>query len=264
MKSFYEYLNENKGLKYEKAVRRAIVKACSGRPSFVRRSKGGGSFSAHDVDLVANINGQDVPIEIKKNLRAQMGGISVRYDYDSKKLEIKLPKNMDVGDETIELIQESISETIDDLNQVIDWFKKNDPIYHYNKKPGFPLKVSQDAWNDAIDKGVIRSLNKSVEYSSRFIARYYASKQVNYMQIGNAGLFHLDRDVMNIGTPKLEGNINLEFRAGKSGIKHNKTDDYKYSTVILRLQGRLTFKGNSDKTLDTIEGVTKILDKVEK
>ena len=62
MKTLEDFLNENKGLAYEKQVRSVLTKGMSGRPSFVRRSKGGGSFSAHDNDIVLNLNGSDYPL----------------------------------------------------------------------------------------------------------------------------------------------------------------------------------------------------------
>lgn len=262
-KSFSQFLTEkkNKGLEYEKRVKRHLRKAMSGRPSFLRRSKGGGSFSAHENDLVANLNGQDYPIEIKANQRAQMGGISISYSYTDKQFHIKARSDMD--DETLELIRESVEPLQPDIDRVVEWFQQNDDVFRYNKDPGFPLRVSQESWTRAVDEGVIADLNETIEYNTRFVNRYYGTKKVYYMQIGESGLFYMAENPLDLDIPKLKGDVNLEFRPGKSGKKYNKTHDYEYSTVILRLQGRLSFRGKSPMTLDTQEGAETFINAIE-
>lgn len=264
MKSFRQYINEknNRGIKYEADVKRVMRNATKGRPTQVTRAKGGGSFSAHDNDMVLRVNKKEYPVEIKADSRSQMGGISINYNYKTK--ELSIPNNkVDLDDETIELIRESVEEKRKDLDKVIEWFQKNDGVFEHNKNPGFPLRVSQDAWKTAINKGVIKELNQMIKNNTQFIASYYKTKGVHYIQIGGAGLFYLSSNPLKLDIPKLQGQITLEFRAGKSGVKYNKTHDYEYSTVVLRLQGRLSFKGKSGMTIDTAEGAKKFLDSVE-
>lgn len=261
-----EFLNERgyKGLDYEKDVKKFVRGAAKGRPTQVATAKGGGSFSAHDTDMVVRVKKKDYPIEIKANQRAQMGGISISYNYDTDTLTIPKSKNLDLDDETVEMILESVQQKKKDIHNVIGWFKKNDPSFKYNKTRGFPLRVSTEAWDKAIKEGVVKSLNQSIKNTAKFITSYYKTKGVNYMQIGGAGLFYLDSNPLKLDVPRLKGEINLEFRAGKSGVKYNKTQDYEYSTVVLRLQGRLLFNGMSDLTLDSKEGAKDFMDAVEK
>ena len=263
MKTFNQFLlkeKTNKGIQYERKVKKSMRNATKGRPTQVTRAKGGGAFSAHDQDMVLRIDGKEHAIEIKENARSQMGGISITYDYKSK--DIIMP-NLDMEDESRELIIATIQEKVKDLDKVIEWFKENDEVFQFNKTPGFPLRVSQEAWKEAVDDGVIRELNETIKNNAKFINSYYKKKNVNYMQIGGSGLFYLSSNPLKLDIPQLQGQINLEFRAGKSGKKYNKTNDYEYSTVILRLQGRLSFKGKSSINIDTEIGAGEFLDLVE-
>lgn len=253
----------NRGVEYENNVKKAMRSATKGRPTQVVRSKGGGSFSAHDTDMVIRSNGEEYPVEIKADSRSQMGGISIQYDYTKKELNIPNSKDMGMEDETVELIIQSIEDKYKELDRVIAWFKNNDDVFKHNSSIGFPMKVSQDAWNKAIAGGVIKNLNMSIKNNTQFINKYYKTKNTYYMQIGDAGLFYLANNPLKLDIPKLQGEINMEFRAGKSGIKYNKTYDYEYSTVVLRLQGRLTFKGKSPISIDTKDGAVKFVDGIE-
>jgi len=246
VKTFIQFLNES-GIEYERKVRWTMAKSSASFDSIiVKRSKGKGAFSAHDVDVSLQANGQLYDIEIKKNTKAQMGGISVNYT--NGKFDIKKSDSFD--DETIKLLMTSIKSKNNDLDKVIDFFRKNDPVFKHNANVGFPLRVSTQAWDEAIKLGHIKTLNNSIKQSSNFINMFYKSKGIDYIQIGGSGLFYMNDNPLGLNIPKLKGEINVEFRAGKSGVKYNKQHDYEYSTVVLRLQGRLQFKGLSNYSLD--------------
>ncbi len=55
----------------------------------------------------------------------------------------------------------------------------------------FPLTILKDRWVDAKQHGLLRPLNVKVKRDTSFIVQHYKKKNVDYMQIGGAGLFYL-------------------------------------------------------------------------
>jgi len=262
MITFEEFLLEkNLGVEYENKVKKIIRKISADFPDIkISRTSGKGAMSAHDTDLVIKIDGKDYNIEIKKDAKAQMGGFSARYDDN----EFELTFKEELEDETKELILETLKTKTDDIDKVINWFKKNDPVFKYNKNEGYSMKVSPEKWKEAISKGITKPINVTISYNEKFISQYYnLEKNTYYIQIGELGLFYLDKNPLNLDIPKFKGEIQIEFRAGKSGNKYNKTNDYDYATIALRLQGRMLFKGSSTMTLDNETDVRELFTKLQ-
>ena len=97
-----------------------------------------------------------------------------------------------------------------------------------------------------------------VKRNTQFIIDHYKDKGIHYMQIGGAGLFYLDRNPANLPVPKLQGEIDIELRAGRSGSKVNSAG-VPMVGGLLRAQGRLRFSGLSNFTLDNPESVRNLL-----
>lgn len=258
MITFLQYLEEkNAGVEYEERIRKVLRGVSSEFPNIkVARGTGKGALSAHDVDMTLKINNKPYNIEIKKNIKAQMGGISINYDYQKKEFWIK--DKVEIDDETKELILETIESKKKDIDNTIEYFRANDPIFKYNKKIGFPLNVSHDIWRMAVDQGIVKNLNEMIKNNEKFISQYYKNKNVFYIQIGDSGLFYLSKNPLNLDIPQIQGEVNIEFRAGKSGVKLNKTHNYEYSTITLRVIGRAKFKGKSKYSLDDQSNVMKL------
>ncbi len=96
-----------------------------------------------------------------------------------------------------------------------------------------------------------------VKKNTKFIIDHYKDKGIHYMQIGGAGLFYLDQNPANLPVPKLDGEIEIELRAGRSGSSLN-ADGTRRVSGLLRAQARLKFKGWSPITLDSQIGIEKI------
>ena len=67
-------------------------------------------------------------------------------------------------------------------------------------------------------------------------------------------MFYLSENPANLPIPKLEGQIDIEIRAGRSGSKKN-ASGVAVVSGLLRAQGRLRFQGQSPYTLDDPESV---------
>ena len=106
--------------------------------------------------------------------------------------------------------------------------------------------------------GLLRPINAKIRKDAEFIINHYKKKNIHYIQIGGAGLFYLDRNPANLPVPKLQGEIDIELRAGRSGAKVNSAG-VPMVGGLLRAQGRLRFEGSSNFTLDNPDSVRRLL-----
>jgi hypothetical protein len=246
-----EELNEMaasvRGFQYESEV--VAVLAAAGAAGNIT-SGAGASACACDADI--NINGEIYDIEVKLNSLAQMGGTSFTYSPSEQGLDKFNIVSASVDEDSLQMFKEVL------LRKVADFDKF---LAHVGAEK-FPLTILKDRWVDAKQHGLLRPLNVKVKRDTSFIVQHYKKKNVDYMQIGGAGLFYLGDNPANLPVPKLEGEINLEIRAGRSGSR-TRAD----GTVVvgggIRIQGRLQFKGNSDYTLDDPESVKELLKSVK-
>jgi hypothetical protein len=49
--------------------------------------------------------------------------------------------------------------------------------------------------------------------------KYYAVRDTHYIQVDGSGLYHLDKDVAQIGTPQFDGNPHFRFRVKRQSSK---------------------------------------------
>jgi hypothetical protein len=113
-------------------------------------------------------------------------------------------------------------------------------------------------WTTAKVAGLLKPINAKIRKDTEFIANHYKKKGIHYIQIGGAGLFYLSENPANLPIPKLEGSIDIELRAGRSGSKVN-ADGVKVVGGGLRAQGRLKFNGVSPYTLDDPKSIESLL-----
>ena len=104
---------------------------------------------------------------------------------------------------------------------------------------------------------MLKPINAKIKKNTQFIIDHYKDKGIHYIQIGGAGLFYLDQNPANLPIPKLEGEIDIELRAGRSGSSLNAAGQRRVSG-LLRAQARLKFKGSSPISLDSEVGVAQI------
>ena len=294
MKTFLTYLQEavkapNKirgGEKYEADVMRVLAKIEKNYPTIFRIDRsvmGGGSNSHGSGDLMMIVNGVRIPIEIKMNRVAQMGGTSVRYERSEGKgyyddpmdAFVFVDTNMSEEDKRIYLDAIAISKKLPALDAWMDHINKFEKTFHTKSgktitvndisfvgKSDEPSKITKEAWDSAVQWGLLKAVNSSVSRDAEFICAHYQKKNppVDYIQIGGAGLFHTGKNPLGIeDIPKLQGDINVEMRIGPSGTKMDKTLGVETKPYSLRLQGRLKFKAKSNHSLDNYENAIRIL-----
>ena len=65
--------------------------------------------------------------------------------------------------------------------------------------------------------GLQAKISRNVELTAKTIANFYNGKGVYYIQFGGSGLYHLNNDPLNLGTPLFKGEINIELRIKPDG-----------------------------------------------
>ena len=200
----------------------------------------GASATGADADFV--VDGKTYLLEIKKDSDAQMGGTSVRYNNGE-----------------FEIVSDAVDKSTAAL--IISALQpKEQPIENLLAAIGgskFPTTCEKYTWTKAKEKGLLKPINSKVKRNTSFIINHYKDKGIHYMQIGGAGLFYLDQNPANLPIPKLDGEIEIELRAGRSGSSLNAAGQRRVSG-LLRAQARLKFKGSSPISLDSEVGIAQI------
>ena len=222
------------GFEYENAVIKALKDA-----GYCGNITEGAGASAADADADLRIGDVCYLVEVKKDAGAQMGGTSVRY-IDGK-FEVASDA---VEQDTVDMIVEALKPK----REAIDAFLRFVGVTQ------FPASCPKDVWNTAKVEGLLKPINAKIRKDTEFIANHYKKKGIHYIQIGGAGLFYLSENPANLPIPKLDGQIDIELRAGRSGSKLN-AEGIKVVGGGLRAQGRLKFTGVSPYTLDDPESV---------
>lgn len=220
-----------------------------------------GGFSAHDTDMKLSIFDQLIDLEIKADMKAQMGGTSFTYDRHSK-----LFQNVkDLPQEDLDIILSETETLKDHLDNLIDFISLSEPVSYNSKNVGFPLNTTKEAWSAAQDIGLIKPLNAKIRRTADFIRDHYAKKNVFYIQIGNAGLFYLKDNPLDLPIPQLNGEINLEVRPGRNGSTRRLYEgkEYAFASAGIRIQGRLQFSGKSEYSLDDPVSIVKMLSHIK-
>jgi hypothetical protein len=258
MKRFKSFLIESvgaAGLEYENKVYSAMKSANVN--GLNPGDKPGAGFSNQGAgDIEASYKGSPFNIEIKATPNDQMGGMSFRYDMDSKQFQPS--KEIDPAD--LQLLLSAAKEKISDIDNYIKAARELEPKEYHKNINGVPLKVSKEGRDQLKKKGLLAKINKNSKAGVGFIVNHYNKKGVFYIQIGGAGLFYLGKNPLKLPVPALKGEIRIEMRlAFAGGGSPFPTDPPTPArTAGLRLQGRLVTKGKSPYSLDNSEDVKKL------
>jgi hypothetical protein len=262
---FKDFLNETVGMggvNYEKKVEAVMDQLAEAHSNFKRIASAGGAFSSAGAgDASFTLDGKTINMEIKMDGNAQMGGTSIRYERDADGFVGSFPDRLvdrfdfsKIKEEDIEMFSNALIPVVKYLDELLDHFARlNDPFYETEDGLGFPLKVKNKDWEAAKKMGLIIPTNKVIKYNAQWIREHYQKKGVDYIQIGGMGLFHTGNDVLGLGVPQLEGDINIEMRPGPAGAGGKP-----YRMVGYRIQGRLKLKGTkSPVSFDNYNSIKK-------
>lgn len=234
------------GEKYEKHVKQVVRKASAKIANLTVVPDGGSTFNRTGVDMKLKIKSVPYFFEIKESTHAQMGGTAINY-YNQI---FSFPSEENIDENIKEILKDNLKKMPNDLEKLLAFLRKQEPTDINKKNDKLPIRCSVDAWNAAQTKGLLRPLNVNIAYNSEFISNHYSKKDVHYIQIGGAGLFHLKKNPLNLPIPKLDSDINIELRLARGGAVYNST--YKVFTLgaNIRAQARLKTKSKSKFSLD--------------
>lgn len=233
-----------KGFDYEKKVIACLKQAqINGNIS----EPAGSSSHGPDADFM--ISGGLYNLEIKLDSNAQMGGTSVDITGEHGGYKIHSP----VDDSGLEkAILESVKYNWADIQALLSFIGDIEDT-HVRK---FPLRCKKSTWTEAARQKFL--INDTIPFDTSFICKHYAKKNTNYIQIGGAGLFYMQENPAGLPIPKLQGQIVIEMRSGRSGSKLLASGE-RMVGAGLRLQGRLKTDNKSPYTLDNVESINELL-----
>ena len=229
--------NNELGFAYENEVIEALKTA-----GIAGNIQEGAGASATGADADFFVGGKKYLLEVKKDADAQMGGTSVRYKEGSFEMV-----NEEVDQSTTDLILSALGQKVDAIESLLAAIGAEK----------FPTTCDKYTWTVAKNKGLLKPINAKIKENTKFIIDHYKKKGIHYMQIGGSGLFYLDENPANLPVPKLEGEIDIELRAGRSGSTLNAAGVRRVSG-LLRAQARLKFKGESPISLDSQTDIAKL------
>lgn len=266
MKSFKQYISEIAslgGIEYEEKVKYSITSVLDQLKGISIKDDVGGAFNKNVVDLYLNIKDVgEVPIEIKQNKDAQMGGPTIQYQLESNDFDLSQKGNDSIDSNTKNLIINTMNQKADDIRRLLKFIKIQDPESYHNKISGLPFTCTKNAWNLAVSKGLLKPINTIIKFNESFIHDWYANKSTFYIQIGGLGLFYLKDNPLDFDVPQFKGNIDIELRAGRSGSKPNIELGEKTVSVTLRAQARFkTSNIKSKYSLDNSQDVITLFQK---
>lgn len=251
------------GLEYESRVLKALAAAqIPGLEFQADTSAGFSNQGAGDIEAV--YNGQAFNIEVKSGGTDQMGGTSIRCNFDTDTYEIVNPEAVDPV--AIPYYQAAAAEKKDAFFAWKAFIQQQEPAkLHANMTNSIPPgPVDKTAWVAATSKGLLVPFNKRERFDNiNNIIAHYNKKGVYYIQIGGAGLFYLGKDAIGLGVPALEASMEVEFGFRPSGSKPRMFDGVEIRTVGAgyRCQGRLKSKVKSPYTLDDPESIKALFNK---
>ena len=163
------------------------------------------------LDYTFKIDGKEVNLEVKKNLKARLGSLGIHFDakkgyyFDEKyngidgKYRQKLIKN-----ET-EITQESLTEAIA--------LYPNDIFVTYNTKSRRrKIEVTYDAYFGLKERGWFKESQIKTDLPVAYVSQYYAGKKGDAINFGDVGLF-------NVGNKNMFQAPNLEQKGVDVGVK---------------------------------------------
>lgn len=226
------------GLDYENKVLAAIKSKIGSTPYKIKPSTAG--FSAAEVDLILLYGSDQIPVEIKMDKKAQMGGGSYNFDIKTGKFSMSGKTVMDPGiaSKIIEVLEDKKS----DLIKLLDYAKKESPVSLSQNINGLPLKTTKAVWEAMTKNRLLVPLNAKIEVPTSFLYDHYKKKGCYYIQIGGAGLYYLHSNPLNLPVPQLKATMQIELRLARAGSTLDSKLKVNVASGNIRAQGRLNGK----------------------
>ena len=200
-----------------------------------------GYSSAGNGDIEATINNESFNIEVKLNKKAQLGSGKILVPFGANAYASEnFKKKTDPDD--LALILKAVDDPA--YRKDVDSYLKKLASLRPSKKSisgvsfsSQELTIYKNFLNHTkigimgnketliphiaavvLKKDGLQSkISRNVALTAKTIANFYNDKEVYYIQFGGSGLYHLNKDPLNLGTPLFDGSINIELRIKPDG-----------------------------------------------
>ena len=232
------------GAVYENRIHRN-VSACQISNLVLNPSSNTSDKNGKDLSMM--FYNTPLSIELKKDMKAQMGGSSLRYNRLTLAFDMVNPHLANHLSPIVTRLQSQIPH----YNNYIDALKTKEPLTFHSAVSGFPLNASVQARDALKHQGLLAEVQYEFEYPLKFLKDLYNSKGVYYIQIGGMGLYSIGGNPFRFPIPELDGTFKVEFRCGYAGQKINMPDTTSTARKgELRIIGRLKTAKPSPYSLD--------------
>lgn len=239
----------NKGLLYEQRVLNSLLDSHV-KHLTVPNPKCAGYGNQKAGDIVACFAGIEFHIEVKLNPRAQMGSSQLKYHHATKTIT---PHSNLIATSDPEYLTAIITAAEQRIPYISSYVEALDQPY----VTGFPCVVPNNVRQQLTALKIGQPVNTNTEVGIEQIISHYAANGVDYIQIGQAGLFYLRSNPLNLTIPQFDGTARAEIR-----IKYGKTTPSGTQRGELAVVSRLLTNEKSPHTLDTVVGVRKVFEDI--
>ena len=210
--------------------------------------------SRPDADIV--VNGESYYVEVKSDIDARTGTASIGYSYPNQSF-FATGKDIEFSSMVADVMNElGDASLLRGLQRLIRHLKQSTPTPD-KVVAGFPLSgFNSRDWRAAAKFGLLAPVNKTFTSDVAVIMKHYASQGVNYIQIGEWGLYSLGSNPAGLPVPQLSGQVRLRVAAVKLGEGAG-------SRAALRVYTSIVPDTASPFTLDDVDSIRDMMATVE-
>jgi hypothetical protein len=256
----------NKGIKYEEAIKKIIAKnpSLKEKISVVKDDKKGGFSSAGAGDITLDILGNKINFELKLNENALMGSFTAKVSEDGL---ISFTKESPINEKIAEYLNKNKKSRAEYIKRAKELLGNN--LKNYDLKI-FPPKLPENIYKQLRAEGLQKNVGFTISNSqpdisipNNLISEFYLNKGVDYIQIGNRGLFHTGNNPLGLPIPAFNFDTKLIARMTSSSSQ-KKGQEKLYSgplRVFMALNAKLPVSNTSlasEKSLASIVAMAEI------
>ncbi len=201
-----------------------------------------------DINMI--IAGQRINVEVKLNHRAQMGSSQLILDDAGTITPHENLKSMCDSDYLESILQSAC----DKKQQIAEYLRTAGTLLGADVAT-IPCVLTSDVRIELKNRGLSKAIASTVIVPVDHIIRHYALKQVDYIQVGNAGLFYLAKNPLNLPIPQFAGVARAEIRL-KYGARRKNDNGQRVEWAVTN---RLLTQIRSPYTLDSADSARELL-----
>ena len=224
----------NQGIKFEEVVKKIISKnpELEGKISIIYNPNQGGSSNQEQGDLTLDILGTKINFELKLNENALMGSFTAKLKENG---EIEFTKDSPINKKIAEYLNKNKEARYNYIKRAKEILGSNAKNYDLKVfPPKLPEYVYSQLRNEGLQNKVGFTISNSkteINIPNNLISEFYLDKGVDYIQVGNIGLFHTGNNPLNLPIPAFNFNTKITARMTSSSSQ-NKGQEKLYSGPI--------------------------------